>query len=527
LTFTAFNKIADIEGYNNTLSHTYKQEFTYGPQRFRRLVKTYEDGVHIKNRVYAGRIYEEVTDHQSGTTEKHHYIYGGDGLAAILVTQGSTENLYYVHKDYLGSILALSDESGNIVERYSFDAWGHRRNPSDWSQWENGTSYITDRGFTGHQHMDLFGLINMNGRIYDPDLGRFISPDPYVQMPGNSQNFNRYSYALNNPLVYTDPSGEWLWLAIVAGAYFGGVTANEGEFNPLDWDYTSADTYLGMGIGGLAGWAGASAGMSIGSSALAGGASGVEAGIAGGMIGGMASGGINGLGMTAIAGGDFNDIMSSMTQGMVMGAFSGALAGGVGAGIGTFTGVEGSGFKNAMFELGHSALKGGSQGLAGGAMMAAMNQDASYLWKGAAMGAGFSVGMAGVRILSMGPTIPRSVLEEKYGANKYIEKLDKMMGNDASKAVYRRNLLERLKVLKTGGITLGRNLMIHESRITPQYSLDFIVHERVHYHQILNDGVLKFYGKYLGEWFLHGFKGSQISYEIQAKDYIKQILYSY
>jgi RHS repeat-associated protein len=134
------------------------------------------------------------------------------------------ENLYYVHKDYLGSILCLSNESGNVVERYSFDSWGHRRNPSDWSQWENGTSYITDRGFTGHQHMDLFGLINMNGRIYDPDLGRFISPDPYVQMPNNSQNFNRYSYALNNPLVYTDPSGEFLDLALFLGgsAIMGG-----------------------------------------------------------------------------------------------------------------------------------------------------------------------------------------------------------------------------------------------------------------------------------------------------------------
>jgi RHS repeat-associated protein len=113
-----------------------------------------------------------------------------------------------------------------IFKFSSFDAWGHRRNPNNWSQWENGTSYITDRGFTGHQHMDLFGLINMNGRIYDPDLGRFISPDPYVQMPGNTQNFNRYSYALNNPLVYTDPSGEFLDLAL----FLGGAAILRGWF---------------------------------------------------------------------------------------------------------------------------------------------------------------------------------------------------------------------------------------------------------------------------------------------------------
>ena len=67
---------------------------------------------------------------------------------------------------------------------------------------------LLGRGFTGHEHLPLFGLINMNARLYDPALGRFLSPDPHVQMPDFTQNFNRYSYALNNPLRYTDPDGE-------------------------------------------------------------------------------------------------------------------------------------------------------------------------------------------------------------------------------------------------------------------------------------------------------------------------------
>ncbi len=71
--------------------------------------------------------------------------------------------------------------------------------------------------------MGEFGLVNMNGRLYDPTLGRFLSPDNYVQEPGNSQSFNRYSYCLNNPLKYTDPSGELFGIddAILAGAIFG------------------------------------------------------------------------------------------------------------------------------------------------------------------------------------------------------------------------------------------------------------------------------------------------------------------
>ena len=64
------------------------------------------------------------------------------------------------------------------------------------------------RGFCCHEMLNDFNIINMNGRLYDPVLGRFFSPDSYVQMPENSQNFNRYSYCLNNPLKYTDPSGE-------------------------------------------------------------------------------------------------------------------------------------------------------------------------------------------------------------------------------------------------------------------------------------------------------------------------------
>ena len=65
------------------------------------------------------------------------------------------------------------------------------------------------RGYTGHEHLDELGFVHMNGRIYDPLLGRFLSPDPHIQAEELLQNYNRYSYVLNNPLRYTDPSGEF------------------------------------------------------------------------------------------------------------------------------------------------------------------------------------------------------------------------------------------------------------------------------------------------------------------------------
>ena len=121
--------------------------------------------------------------------------------------------MYYFHNDHLGSPWLITNTSGNEVQRLNFDAWGRRRDASNWSNYVNLPTFKFDRGFTGHEHLDMFGLINMNARLYDPLLGRFLSPDPIVQAPEFTQSFNGYTYALNNPLAYTDPNGESLILA--------------------------------------------------------------------------------------------------------------------------------------------------------------------------------------------------------------------------------------------------------------------------------------------------------------------------
>jgi len=75
---------------------------------------------------------------------------------------------------------------------------------------------LASRGFTSHEWLPWFNLYNMNGRLYDPVVGRFLSADPFVQAPDLTQSFNRYSYCLNNPLKYYDPTGEkwkWKWLS--------------------------------------------------------------------------------------------------------------------------------------------------------------------------------------------------------------------------------------------------------------------------------------------------------------------------
>ena len=122
-------------------------------------------------------------------------------------------------RDYQGSIMSQVDSTGYWHNDWSYDAWGRPRNPQTHVVYNPSilNSYSSAyRGYCGHEHLPQFGLINMNARLYDPVTSRFLSPDPYVQVPDNTQSFNRYSYCLNNPTKYTDPSGElfleaWLW----------------------------------------------------------------------------------------------------------------------------------------------------------------------------------------------------------------------------------------------------------------------------------------------------------------------------
>ena len=103
------------------------------------------------------------------------------------------------------------------------DVWG-KRLETNWNGNEVSESQTqgNQRGYTDHEHLDSIGLIHMNGRVYDPKLARFISPDPYIQDPYNTQSFNRYSYVWNNPLRHTDPTGEFIPL-IIAGIKIAGL----------------------------------------------------------------------------------------------------------------------------------------------------------------------------------------------------------------------------------------------------------------------------------------------------------------
>lgn len=193
---------------NKVYTLTYNGENT----RIKSLYK--ENNSSVFTKYYSGP-YEEI---QKGSiTQKNYYIYAGGQIAAVYTEGSSDAGMYYFHNDHLGSPWLITNASGNEVQRLNFDAWGRRRDASNWSNYVNLPTFKFDRGFTGHEHLDMFGLINMNARLYDPLLGRFLSPDPIVQAPEFTQSFNGYTYALNNPLAYTDPNGEFFFSALIPG----------------------------------------------------------------------------------------------------------------------------------------------------------------------------------------------------------------------------------------------------------------------------------------------------------------------
>jgi RHS repeat-associated protein len=202
--------------------------FWYAPDGSR--YKREDTGLGIvgtRRTLYVGNL--EIVS-ENGTTTYKRYI---GGILVQNVVNGIAANRY-TFTDHLGSIVAVANETGTIIEGGGFNAFGERRaNDSATSITQTGYASTT-RGYTGHEMLDGLDVIHMNGRIYDPTLGRFLQPDPIIQAPDNPQNWNAYSYVFNNPYKYTDPTGylgqterNWLGaiIAIAASVFTGGAAA--------------------------------------------------------------------------------------------------------------------------------------------------------------------------------------------------------------------------------------------------------------------------------------------------------------
>jgi RHS repeat-associated protein len=260
ISYTPFQKTQQVTDNNYGIEYIYGS----GYERIKSVLK--QNGAVVETKYYLGTMERQQ---KSGTTRDIHYINAGNGLCAIIVKESGATNIYYTYKDYLGSILTVTNSSGTVVAAQNFDAWGRKRNPDNGSY--NNIPVNPDwlyRGYTAHEHLNEFGLINMNGRMYDPVQGRMMSPDALINDGYSTQSFNMYSYVMNNPLKFIDPTGftfeSWdevndavneLWDSPFGGGY-------DGESYTY---FNSNDEAFGWGVGymndfgawgGGEGWAG-------------------------------------------------------------------------------------------------------------------------------------------------------------------------------------------------------------------------------------------------------------------------------
>lgn len=188
-------------------------DFLYGSEHQRIHQTRVEPHATTTNVVYAGA--QEVEKKQAGPadpviTVKTYWPFGiGLEIDSGTTSSEQSSEIYWTHTDRLGNVIAVSNADGELKERLAYDAWGKRRSTEKpyVSTPDGLDGGVDNRGFTGHEMLDQLDLVHMNGRVYNPWLGKFLSADPLISDPTNGQRYNRYSYVLNNPTNLTDPTG--------------------------------------------------------------------------------------------------------------------------------------------------------------------------------------------------------------------------------------------------------------------------------------------------------------------------------
>jgi RHS repeat-associated protein len=322
-------------------------EFNLGTGRSKSIVTT-EAGTIVKNKYYSGVSTVEVIEKPAQSFQFITYIAGSpyDAVVALEKTYtisgttytASTEEYLYLHRDYQGTILAISGNAGVIKERRQFDPWGvlkkyYKGNVETPPSGVGGLDFefLTDRGYTGHEHFFSVGIIHMNGRIYDPVLRTFLSADPLISRPNDSQNYNRYAYAMNNPLLYVDYDGyepitigtAILIAAIIGGTTYTAVALYNGNFT---WGGLAKSIVVGAATGAVTFGVGQLAGSIFTNSA-----SGFWQGAYQGAVIGAITG-VGGAAANAIFNGE-NLTLKTLIKGAIVGGAIGAVVGGIQGGL--------------------------------------------------------------------------------------------------------------------------------------------------------------------------------------------------
>ncbi len=346
--WSTFNKASAITAAGGVTRYSYDGDHN-------RVKKTHK-GV---TTLYFGKDYEVIleTDKDNRKVRRmRHHIFAGNELVAthektLIDEEKQADSTAYVHRDALGSVDTVTDEGGRIVQQQRYTPFGEDLDVVD----DNKYRKDEIRGFTGHENVGETGLINMNARLYDPVIGRFVQADTMIPEPGNVQSYNRYVYVINNPMKYNDPDGHFWQFIIGLGLYLFSMTTDD----PFLQKITSL---AGMAMMGnalhLAGFSAVQNGAMLGfiSGTAQGG---IEAGIKQAAIGGLTAGLTSGVADAVGHGFSFQSVAAQMVVGGIVSEIRGgkfihgaasALAGKVGGAVSTnIFGAMGTGSQSDLF----------------------------------------------------------------------------------------------------------------------------------------------------------------------------------
>lgn len=291
----------------------------------------------------------EKTIYVDGIFQRKHLTSGviestyNVGNTVVTTRSNGSQDTLYLLKDNLGSAISITNAKGSTVQHLTYDPWGKQGRIFTSSVLLDYSLPSDSNGYTGHKMLQDVGIIHMNGRIYDSTLGRFLQADPFIQAPGNSQSYNRYSYVLNNPMSYTDPSGYFfskLWKGIkkfasviivaVASYYCAGTctaamwAAIGGAAGATGAALNGGNILTGALVGAFTGGIGAAAGQGLGAFF----ANGIAGGIASKVQGGKFGHGFWSAGLGSAIGGGYGKGFGKVVTAAVVGGTISKLTGG-------------------------------------------------------------------------------------------------------------------------------------------------------------------------------------------------------
>jgi len=222
-TWDSENRLTGISGFKPDCS-TLIASYQYDPFG-RRIEKNINEAI-------TKYLYDEediIAEYDGNNQLIAHYIHGPGIEEPIAMVKNSQS--YFYHFDGLGSVTALTDSTGNVVQRYNYDSFGNITNMLD-------PNFIQPFTYTSREYDPESGLYYYRARYYDSKIGRFISEDP-IRLKGG---INFYLYVYNRPTMFIDPSG----LLCVYSQSLGSLTCTN---NTTGQQYLSCNGYAGKGPG--------------------------------------------------------------------------------------------------------------------------------------------------------------------------------------------------------------------------------------------------------------------------------------